>query len=54
LASFGQAGAFKGMSSAPSLGDTFDNCLRTVASKWTLPQTLPAMTFKAPVSLTPS
>src|SRR5258705_1636247 len=41
-ASFGQAGAFKGMSSAPSLGDTFDNCLRTVASKWALPQTLPA------------
>lgn len=53
-ASFGQAGTFQGMSSAPSLGDTFDKCLKTVASKWTLPQTSPAMTFKAPVSLTPS
>ena len=39
---------------APSLGDSFDACIRTVASKWTLPPTAPAMTFKAQVSLTPS
>jgi hypothetical protein len=48
------AGLFKSSNFAPSLGDTFDNCIRTVASKWTLPTTSPAMTFKAQVSLTPS
>ena len=48
------AGQFKSSNFAPSLGDTFDNCIRTVASKWTLPTTSPAMTFKAQVSLTPS
>jgi hypothetical protein len=53
-ASFSQAGAYKTSSFAPSLGDTFDNCIRTVASKWALSQTSPAMSFKAQVSLTPS
>jgi hypothetical protein len=53
-ASFGQAGTFNAMTSAPSLGGEFDNCLQKVAKRWTLPQTSPAMTFKAPVSLTPS
>lgn len=53
-ASFGQAGAFNRMTSAPSLGGEFDDCLQKVAKKWTLPQSTPAMTFKAPVSLTPS
>lgn len=48
------AGQFKRSSSAPSLGDAFDSCLRAVASKWTLPAGAPAMTFKAQVSLTPS
>lgn len=48
------SGQFKGSNFAPSLGDTFDNCIRTVASKWTLPTSSPAMTFKAQVSLTPS
>ena len=48
------AGQFKSSNFAPSLGDTFDACIRTVASKWTLPTTSPAMTFKAQVSLTPS
>jgi len=48
------AGQFKSSNFAPSLGDTFDNCIRTVASKWTLPTSSPAMTFKAQVSLTPS
>ncbi|MDQ3364088.1 MAG: hypothetical protein M3680_01475 [Myxococcota bacterium] len=53
-ASFSAAGAYKTSSFAPSLGDTFDNCIRTVASKWALPTNSPAMTFKAQVSLTPS
>lgn len=48
------AGQFKSSNFAPSLGDTFDACIRTVSSKWTLPTTSPAMTFKAQVSLTPS
>src|SRR5215510_164648 len=47
------SGQFKSSNFAPSLGDTFDNCIRTVASKWALPTTSPAMTFKAQVSLTP-
>jgi len=53
-ASFSQAGAYKSSSFSPSLGDTFDTCMKTVASKWSLPQNTPAMTFKTKVSLTPS
>ena len=48
------SGQVKGSNFAPSLGDTFDACIRTVASKWTLPTSSPAMTFRAQVSLTPS
>ena len=53
-ASFTNAGQFRESSFNPSLGDAFDSCIRTVASKWQLPQSSPAMTFKAQVSLTPS
>lgn len=53
-ASFSNTGAYQTSSFAPSLGDTFDNCIKTVSSKWALPQNSPAMTFKAQVSLTPS
>jgi hypothetical protein len=53
-ASFTNSGQFKSSNFAPSLGSTFDTCIHTVASKWTLPTTSPAMTFKAQVSLTPS
>jgi hypothetical protein len=53
-ASFAQDGKYKSSSFSPSLGDTFDNCIKTVASKWQLPTSSPAMTFKAQVSLTPS
>ncbi|MBS1117833.1 MAG: hypothetical protein H6Q90_61 [Deltaproteobacteria bacterium] len=53
-ASFVQSGAYKTASFAPSLGDTFDTCIRAVASKWILPQNSPAMTFQTQVSLTPS
>ncbi len=53
-ASFSQAGGYKSSSFSPSLGDTFDTCIKTVAGKWALPQSSPAMTFKAQVSLTPS
>lgn len=53
-ASFSQAGAYRDANFSPSLGATFDACIKTVASKWALPQNSPAMTFKAQVSLTPS
>lgn len=53
-ASFAPSGQFKSSNFAPSLGDTFDLCIRTVASKWALSTSSPAMTFKAQVSLTPS
>ncbi len=53
-ASFAQSGAYRDSSFAPSLGDAFDSCIKTVASKWALPTNSPAMTFKAQVSLTPS
>ena len=53
-ASFAQSGSYRDSAFAPSLGDTFDACIKTVASKWALPTSSPAMTFKAQVSLTPS
>jgi hypothetical protein len=53
-ASFAPSGQFKSSNFAPSLGESFDQCIRTVASKWVLPTNSPAMTFKAQVSLTPS
>ena len=53
-ASFSAAGAYKSASFSPSLGDTFDNCIKTVASKWQLKPNPPIPTFRAPVSLTPS
>jgi len=53
-ASFSAAGGYKSSAFSPSLGDAFDTCIKTVATKWALPQNSPAMTFKAQVSLTPS
>jgi hypothetical protein len=53
-ATFANSGAYHDSSFAPSLGDVFDACMKTLASKWTLPANSPAMTFRAPVSLTPS
>ena len=53
-ASFSQAGSYRDASFAPSLGEAFDSCIKTVASTWALPQNSPAMTFKAQGSLTPS
>ena len=54
-ASFAQSGSYHDASFSPSLGDPFDQCIKTVASKWAMPTASPAMTFfKAQVSLTPS
>lgn len=53
-ASFAQSGSYQDSQFSPSLGDTFDACMKTVASKWKLQANSPAMSFKAQVSLTPS
>lgn len=54
-ASFAPAGTFQRTSFDPSLGDTFDNCLRGVAGKWKLSKPAPqTMTFQAQVSLVPA
>jgi hypothetical protein len=53
-ATFAQSGAYHDASFSPSLGAEFDSCMKTLASRWTLPANSPAMTFRAPVSLTPS
>lgn len=53
-ASFAPSGAFKNSSFSPLLGEPFDGCMKRVSTRWALSQNSPAMTFKAPVSLTPS
>jgi hypothetical protein len=53
-ASFTQQGAYKNASFSPSLGDTFDTCIRSVATKWSLPASQIPQTFVAPVALTPT
>ncbi len=53
-ASFSNAGAFKSSSFDPPIDATFDTCMKTLSAKWVLPQSSPAMTFRAQVSLTPS
>ena len=53
-ADFANTGQYKSGNFSPSLGEPFDTCMRTVASKWTLSNNPPVTTFKAQVSLTPS
>ncbi len=53
-ASFQPNGTYKSASFSPSLGETFDACMKTIAAKWVLPAGVPTMPFRAPVSLTPS
>jgi len=55
-ASFSGQGAYQNSSfhATQNLGDSFDNCMKTIAQKWTLPLNSQTMTFKAQVSLTPS
>jgi hypothetical protein len=55
-ATFSGQGAYQSSSfrATKNLGDTFDNCMKTIAQKWQLPQNSQTMTFKAQVSLTPS
>ncbi len=53
-AGFSASGDFTRTSFQPSLGDVFDNCLRTVAGKWKMPPAPAGMTFQANVSLSPT
>lgn len=55
-ATFSGQGAYQSSSfqASQNLGDTFDSCMKQIASRWTLPQNAQTMTFKAQVSLTPS
>jgi hypothetical protein len=55
-ASFSGQGAYQSSAfhASQDLGDTFDSCMKTIASKWSLPTNAQTMTFKAQVSLTPS
>lgn len=53
-ASFAASGKFNRVSFSPDLPEAFDTCLRTVASKWTMPAAKQTMTFQANVKLTPT
>jgi hypothetical protein len=53
-ASFAASGSFSRVSFSPDLPESFDNCLRTVASKWKMPAAKATMTFQANVKLTPT
>jgi len=53
-ASFAASGAFNRVSFSPELPETFDTCLRGVASKWKMPSQKASMTFQASVKLTPT
>jgi hypothetical protein len=53
-ASFAASGKFNKVSFSPDLPEAFDTCLRTVASKWTMPAAKQTMTFQANVKLTPT
>ena len=55
-ATFSGQGAYQGSAfhSTKDLGGKFDDCMKTIAEKWTLPANSQTMTFKAQVSLTPS
>ena len=53
-ASFAASGKFSRVSFSPDLPEAFDTCLRTVASKWTMPAAKSTMTFQANVKLTPT
>ncbi len=54
MASFTSTGAYRQASFQPSLGDVFDNCMKSIATHWVVPTNSPAMTFRAQVQLTPS
>jgi hypothetical protein len=53
-ATFAPQGTLSAASSAPSLGETFDGCLKQVAQKWTVKGSSSTMTYRQVVQLKPS
>ena len=53
-ATFTPQGALSGASSAPSLGEPFDGCLKQVAQKWTVKGSSVSTTYRQVVQLKPS
>ncbi|HVK78275.1 MAG TPA: hypothetical protein VM734_33450 [Kofleriaceae bacterium] len=53
-ASFSAGGEHVRSSFSPALGDAFDGCMKSVASRWKLKPASQGMTFQATVSLSPS
>jgi hypothetical protein len=53
-ANFSPAGAYTRGTFEPPLGDTFDGCMKGVATRWKLPAASQGMSFQATVSLSPS
>jgi hypothetical protein len=53
-ATFTPQGALSGASSAPSLGEPFDGCLKQVAQKWTVKGSPVPTTYRQVVQLKPS
>lgn len=53
-ASFQPSGAYSRSTFSPPLGDAFDGCMKSVATRWKLPAASQGMTFQATVSLSPS
>jgi hypothetical protein len=52
-ASFTSGGAYQRSATSPSLGDTFDGCMKAVMTAWSMPGATSAMTFKAQIVLKP-
>jgi len=52
-ATFTSGGAYQRSTTSPSLGATFDDCLRLVIAGWKVPGLTSATTFKAQISLRP-
>jgi hypothetical protein len=53
-ATFAATGSFARATFSPSLGDTFESCMRGVAGKWKLSAPGASATFQATVTLSPS
>jgi hypothetical protein len=53
-ASFAASGKITKSNFTPSISETFDGCMRSMASTWKLPAAPKATSFTAPISLTPT
>ncbi|MEO8702750.1 MAG: hypothetical protein ABI867_22085 [Kofleriaceae bacterium] len=53
MATYATDGTVKSATFSPSLGDSFDRCMKTLSTTWKLTPPLPAMSFKSQITLTP-